>query len=1010
MSLINQLSTQDVLLVESILEDFEQSLNNNGARACDQFFKRFARTFESKFAKAYLLKNLILIEAAHFDYRTEEKIRDVYQEICHPFGDGFLNSIVAEIRFQYVPEIPDQFGHFVPIQELGRGSMGIVYLGQNEKFPEIDHAIKTLRLDLVKNTNDADELRQFLEDEIKNQSQLSKTRQIVPLYDAGVEGDWIYYVMKFMEGGSLEKRLKSGNIRLNDVVRWFLDVSRGIAAAHEKDIIHCDLKPDNILLDEQENAYISDFGIAFQLVESDFTVLDEFRGNIMFCAPEQLSGGRVGKQSDIYSIGAIFEFILNHFVTSRREIPVSPPPELRRIVEKCKAVDLNDRYEKCDELVHDLEKFMDRKRLRTTKLIAASFAALLATLLGIYGWESWKLGIDRNIAIQQQTLSDELLDTYATTGFQLSNATMEDQQYYPPMSEANLKKLDRLIAKGSQRNSRDVLYTLDNDIARQTRKLLAASSDKEFFSLLDSASVVQSDLNSVNADPNRIDKRTQQISLIRALAALHLKKWNQAKSEFDQLEMTSEVDFQIAKAYFLAKTGNIHEAKTLYEELLSSTTELSPLFRGIIMGNQGLCETALGQFKKADKNFERAEKLLKEIDTDESKRAYCVVRINRLGLFRSVKNTNVTKESFQSLTKWIDKNRECFQTETQQLALRASANFALGDWHFQRREFKLAAETYDAIADTLIGKPAWRSMAATAKLAESDAHYLDGNFKRAIDALIRAKQWQKNDDENEDENENEFVKHFANVNLAKLLADEKGNRNAALRLTNEAIRFLKQQKINSLVYKLNLAIALSNRSVLAEDKKSCREAIKILQDDLKVDLDSPLRAQVALADVLVIQAQQTYNKNIPASPETFQNLRRAIKLLKNVEAEGHREYQFSLAYAYISHSNALSTHKKWKQAKLRTTQALEILGDLLKANPNSRRLQVTLANAQKDLAVALLCIAAANPASNNQEKTVQEAEQFLVTSDKVLKKLGCPDPDIEQLRQVIEQVFPPMAQ
>src|SRR5262249_52372920 len=131
---------------------------------------------------------------------------------------------------------------------------------------------------------------------------------IVPLYDYWRDPDGAYLVMRFLRGGSLKKKLEKGALSL-DVIDRFLDqLTNALTAAHRNSVVHRDLKPDNIMLDEDGNAYLSDFGIA-RIAGHDPTE-ESISGTLAYMAPEQLMASPTNIAMDIYSLGIIlFEML-----------------------------------------------------------------------------------------------------------------------------------------------------------------------------------------------------------------------------------------------------------------------------------------------------------------------------------------------------------------------------------------------------------------------------------------------------------------------------------------------------------------------------------------------------------------------------------------------------------------------------------------------------------------------------------------------------------------------------
>ena len=129
---------------------------------------------------------------------------------------------------------------------------------------------------------------------------------IVPVYDYWRDPEGAYIVMRYLRGGHLNEMMNGKAIPPRDVARILEQLSTALALAHRFGVVHRDIKPENILLDEQDNAYLADFGIA-QILSSTRNGEDEFSGmgSPAYAAPEQLMGGLISSQSDLYSLGIV---------------------------------------------------------------------------------------------------------------------------------------------------------------------------------------------------------------------------------------------------------------------------------------------------------------------------------------------------------------------------------------------------------------------------------------------------------------------------------------------------------------------------------------------------------------------------------------------------------------------------------------------------------------------------------------------------------------------------------
>jgi serine/threonine protein kinase len=201
--------------------------------------------------------------------------------------------------------IPEKIGRYIINSELGRGGMATVFRANDPNFGR-DVAIKILPRTFLHDP----QFRTRFEREAKTIAALEHSA-IVPVYDFGEDDGQPFIVMRLMTGGSLAERLENDNLSLEEAVKVTTQLAPGLDAAHKSGIIHRDLKPGNILFDQYDNAYLSDFGIA-RLTEGDGTLTGtSILGTPAYMSPEQIQGGQeIDNRSDLYSLGIIFYHML----------------------------------------------------------------------------------------------------------------------------------------------------------------------------------------------------------------------------------------------------------------------------------------------------------------------------------------------------------------------------------------------------------------------------------------------------------------------------------------------------------------------------------------------------------------------------------------------------------------------------------------------------------------------------------------------------------------------------
>jgi tetratricopeptide (TPR) repeat protein len=257
-------------------------------------------------------------------------------------------------------------------RELGSGGMATVYLAQDLKH-ERQVAIKVLRQELAAALG-AERFHQ----EIKIAANLHHPH-ILPLYDSGEADGFLYYVMPYEEGQSLRDKLaKEGELPVPEAVRILRDVVDALSHAHKHNVVHRDIKPDNVMLSER-HALVTDFGVAKAVSEATgaqkLTTEGVALGTPAYMAPEQAAADpHIDHRADIYAVGVIAyelltgrtpfvgntqqELLAAHVtqtpdpVTKYRE---SVPPSLAELVMKCLEKKAADRWQTAEELLPQLE-------------------------------------------------------------------------------------------------------------------------------------------------------------------------------------------------------------------------------------------------------------------------------------------------------------------------------------------------------------------------------------------------------------------------------------------------------------------------------------------------------------------------------------------------------------------------------------------------------------------------------------------------------------------------------
>jgi serine/threonine-protein kinase len=298
-------------------------------------------------------------------------------------------------------------GRYVIERELGRGGMATVYLAQDLRHGR-RVAIKALRPELAMAIG-AD---RFLR-EIHVAATLSHPN-ILPLYDSGESEDVFYYVMPFVDGESLAARLRRDRpLPIDEAAAIARQVAFALAAAHERGIVHRDIKPDNILL-EGERALVADFGIAHALggaPQDKLTDTGLIVGTPTYMSPEQISGSaQIDGRSDIYSLGCVlYEMLVGEppyggpsaqVILARHAVERLPsltaarptvPPALELVVHRAMAKAPPDRYRDATRFAAAIDEALRAPRRtgrRPFRWAAAGVVALVGIAAAAAAWRS----------------------------------------------------------------------------------------------------------------------------------------------------------------------------------------------------------------------------------------------------------------------------------------------------------------------------------------------------------------------------------------------------------------------------------------------------------------------------------------------------------------------------------------------------------------------------------------------------------------------------------------------
>jgi len=282
---------------------------------------------------------------------------------------------------------------------VGTGGMSTVYRGFDTVL-ERAVAIKLMHREIASHTDQLERFRR----EARAVAQLNHPH-IVTVIDAGEDGGpdhpTPYIVFEFVEGETLKERIRRfGRLDVPEALAYSIEIARALGAAHERGIVHRDVKPQNVLVDEEGSAKVTDFGIARTLAEEGLTVDGRVLGTTDYVSPEQALGHGVTGQSDLYSLGVVLFEMLTGDVPFKGENQVAvamkhvreelPDIQVRRpevsaalaaVLDRATAKDLTKRYLDAGSMVADLEETLAIETARAGQ-VTGEATTVLRTLSG----------------------------------------------------------------------------------------------------------------------------------------------------------------------------------------------------------------------------------------------------------------------------------------------------------------------------------------------------------------------------------------------------------------------------------------------------------------------------------------------------------------------------------------------------------------------------------------------------------------------------------------------------
>jgi serine/threonine-protein kinase len=287
--------------------------------------------------------------------------------------------------------IGGQLGNYLIESVIGRGGMSVVYRAKHARL-STSVALKVLAPELSSDDN--------FRERFLREAQMAATidhPNVVPIHDMGMREGSLYIVMRYVAGGDLKAMLATtGPLEAEEAVALLMPIALALDAAHAHDLVHRDVKPGNILVQrspggEIEHVYLTDFGIAKSSSISGLTRAGGLIGTVEYMAPEQVGGGEVSAQTDVYALAGVFYECITGRVPFERELaqgalppvgPVEPitsvrpelPSALDGVIAKALSRDPADRYSTCEQFLHACSYVLESRTAGAGGLAGATVA------------------------------------------------------------------------------------------------------------------------------------------------------------------------------------------------------------------------------------------------------------------------------------------------------------------------------------------------------------------------------------------------------------------------------------------------------------------------------------------------------------------------------------------------------------------------------------------------------------------------------------------------------------
>jgi formylglycine-generating enzyme required for sulfatase activity/predicted Ser/Thr protein kinase len=455
--------------------------------------REFARSFDPADAGEPSSSARIEVDA---DANTPN---EYFRGTTHARSDGISS------KFNGGSLVGQMLGHYYVVWLIGSGGMGQVYRAEDRRLGR-KVALKVIP-PKWKNDRPLHSLR-----EAELASALNHPN-VCPIYDVGECSGWCFIAMQYIDGQTLDELVNGKPLALDRLLAIALEVADALSTAHQQGIVHCDVKPRNIMINLRGQAIMLDFGLArlFTAEHTDASRMEGVVGTPAFMSPEQARGVGVDCRSDIFSFGVVLYYMATGAVPFRgassvavmHEVIAEPhvpprernahlPPELASIIDRAMAKSPEARYQSVDEFASDLlavqSKFSlpaQRELARRRRRRMLSAAALAATVAVALGWTALQ-AMNRSWARRQLPEIERLVDQGKTLeaydlavrvreilpGKEAAARWTEFQSMVRSWATQQLPVIENLVEEGRTKEAFDLMVRIREILPRDEPKLI----------------------------------------------------------------------------------------------------------------------------------------------------------------------------------------------------------------------------------------------------------------------------------------------------------------------------------------------------------------------------------------------------------------------------------------------------------------------------------------------------------------------------------------------------------